>query len=302
MSGATEERGIQSDGVAPYRFGRPGMLRDEEMAALRRINRNLPAQIRRATGGMLAGGLRVELDGVRQGGWDGGLEGVTGSPVGCRFVATPGAHRGMVVTGLPLAGACVGQALGQQADEERAELTGLVTRLFSRIVGRLVSVLPRAWREMCEFNVEVEKYLSDPRGEAPLRPDRNFVHFMMDVRCGGREGAMSLSFPSLPLRGLATPRGEAESPREEDHAGTARANLRRTPVQLTVVLGRAELTPKEVTDLEEGDLVVLDTTPEDLLEVDVEEAGKLLGAPVRREGRRAVKLERALEDGCHAGE
>ncbi|MEF8787726.1 MAG: FliM/FliN family flagellar motor switch protein [Planctomycetota bacterium] len=302
MSASTDQKTEQSEGVKPYRFGRPGMLRDEEMTALRRINRNLPAQVRRGTKGILPGGLRVELDEVRQGGWDRGLEEIPDSPVGCRFLATPGEHRGMVVTGLPLAGACVAQALGQESDGDEEELTLLETRLFSRIVQGVVDVLPRAWREIGQFEVEVEKYLSDPRGEAPLRPDRNYVHFLLSARCGAEEGTLSLSFPSLPLRRLATPQVDEESPEGRDEEDTAEGNLRRTPVELTVVLGRAELTPDELTNLQAGDVVMLDTTPEDPLEVDIEEAGKLLGTPARRKGRRAVKIEDKVEEGRHAGE
>lgn len=300
---ASKEKHEQTDtGVRPYRFGRPGMLREEEMDALRRANRNLPAQIRRGTDGFLRGGLPVELSGFEQGDWDAGLEAIDGDPVGCRFVTAPHGHRGMVVTSRSFAGACVGRALGQGADgEPDRELTTLEARLFSRLVQRLVGVLPRAWRGMGDFEVEVEKYLSDPRGEAPLRPDQNYVHFLFDARCGADEGEMALSFPSLPLRGLATPRSEDDSADEAGDAETAQANLRRTPVQLKAVLGRAELTPDELMDLEEGDLVMLDTTPEDLLDVEVEQAGKLLGTPARRKGRRAVKIECKAEDSRDAG-
>jgi len=294
MNGSTNDEREPSGDVKPYHFGRPGMLRDEEMVALRQVNRNLPAQVRRATEGILPGGLVVELDEVQQGGWDGGLTEISATSVGCRFVITPGEHRGMVVAGLPLASACVGQALGQESSGTADELTRLETRLFSRIVQNIVGVLPRAWREMGELGAEVEKYLSDPRGEAPLRPDRNFIHFLMSARCGPEEGVVSLTFPSLPLRRLATPRGEVESSDEEE--GTVEDNLRRTRVELTAVLGRAELTPDELTNLQKGDLVILDTTPEDSLEIDVEQAGKLLGTPARRKGRRAVKIEQKLEE------
>ncbi len=300
MNGSTDKQRKQSGHVEPYHFGRPGMLRDEEMNALRHVNRNLPAQVRRGTEGILPGGLAVELDEVQQGGWDGGLTEISATSVGCRFVMTPGEHRGMVVAGLPLASACVGQALGQKSSGTEDELTLLEARLFSRIIQNVVGVLPRAWREMGEFEMEVEKYLSDPRGEAPLRPDRNFIHFLMTARCGPEEGVMSLTFPSLPLRRLATPRSEAESSDEQE--GTAEDTLRRTPVELTAVLGRAELTPDELTNLTKGDLVILDTTPEDPLEIEIEKAGKLLGAPARWKTRRAVKIMQKLEERRHDGE
>ena len=69
------------------------------------------------------------------------------------------------------------------------------------------------------------------------------------------------------------------------------AHLGQTSVELRAVLGRSDLSVRELVSLEPGDIVRLDVSQEDLVAVQVEGKTKLLGTPMQQNGAFGVEIK-----------
>jgi flagellar motor switch protein FliM len=64
------------------------------------------------------------------------------------------------------------------------------------------------------------------------------------------------------------------------------------PFQIRAILGQVTLSKEDFTQLQRGDIVLLDQRLEDPLRVEIGENGHLLGYAGVKEGQKAIKIEK----------
>ena len=63
-----------------------------------------------------------------------------------------------------------------------------------------------------------------------------------------------------------------------------------TPVEFLVRLGRTRITGRQLLNLDVGDIMLLDTDADTLLEVEIEGVRKFYGTPGRVKGNKSFKI------------
>lgn len=63
-----------------------------------------------------------------------------------------------------------------------------------------------------------------------------------------------------------------------------------TPVDMLVRLGRTKITGRQLLQLQVGDILLLDTDEDDLLEAEIESVRKFYGIPGRVKGNKAFQV------------
>jgi len=82
-----------------------------------------------------------------------------------------------------------------------------------------------------------------------------------------------------------------------DHAWIARfkERLLETPVEVVIELGQTHITGRQLLNLDIGDILLLNTDTEDLLEAEVEGVRKFYGLPGTVKGSKAFQVVREEE-------
>jgi flagellar motor switch protein FliM len=84
---------------------------------------------------------------------------------------------------------------------------------------------------------------------------------------------------------------------EVDHVWINRfkERLMETPVEMVVRLGRTTITGRQLLDMSKGDILLLDTDEDNLLEAEIEGVRKFYGLPGRVKGNKAFQVVKEEE-------
>ncbi len=181
--------------------------------------------------------------------------------------------------------------------EEVRPLTDLEMDLMDGVVNRALDELEKVWDDVIEdveFVVEVKE--SSPHLIQIVAPNEVVVLITFEIRIGEVKGMMNLCIPAIALEpvgsklGLEMFTGTREVSEEERIK--VREHVLRAVVPVEAILGHVTLLLEEILELEEGDVLKLDTFVDSLLPVWVSGVEKFLGRVGEKQGRRAIKIER----------
>lgn len=185
---------------------------------------------------------------------------------------------------------------GQTLAEPR-ELTEIECRIVSRIVMMMLDSLRRSWDQLVEFRLSIAAVESDPLIVQIVAGSEMVVLVGYEVHIGEVVGSMNMCLPLVLLNPILeqisqqthytrkmTPQ-QAVTTREALERVVARAQL---PVD--AILGHAILPLHEIAKLQVGDIVQLDTTPQEAIAVEVGGIPRFLAQPGRKGEQSAVQL------------
>ena len=166
---------------------------------------------------------------------------------------------------------------------EPRELTEIENRIVQRIVMMMLDCLKRSWAQLIEFDLEVLQQESDPLIVQIVAGSEMVILVGYEIHVGETTGSMNMCIPLMMLNPIldqisqqahftrrVAPEIQAQVRGFIAHA-VQRANL-----SIDSVLGQAKLTLSDVARLQVGDVVQLNTTPNEPVRI---EAG---GVPIFR--------------------
>lgn len=172
--------------------------------------------------------------------------------------------------------------------------TNTERHLIRRLVEFVHHGFRSAWQEICPLGLRMLRAEVDPRHAALFMPGDRVAEFRVDVEWGEVVGDLRLVLPMAALRpferDLARTAVSPPSPAATTWQGALRNVMDEVEVDLTAVLGRAELTLRQLLELRCGDLIRLDRDPHGTLELLVEGEPKLAVVPGVRQGNMSVTL------------
>ncbi|MFO7171549.1 MAG: flagellar motor switch protein FliM [Bacillota bacterium] len=176
------------------------------------------------------------------------------------------------------------------------ELTDIEQTVIMRVIRGTLEAYREAWSNLVELSPAPGGIETNPIFVQVAAPNEIVVTVAIDVRVGEHVGVITLCLPYLTLEPVIPKlttrtwfgtRTVQEQP--EGRAALAR-RISGAVVPLTVQLGTAELTIRELLDLQVGDLIVLDRRVDEELTVYVGNQPKFRARPGQRSGRLAVRL------------
>jgi flagellar motor switch protein FliM len=291
------ERAEPARRVHGYDFQQPGRFNKSALEKLRKINDSLAQNATVHASRLLRTSVKTQLVSMDQMKWENLLEEAGDSLVGFVFALNPLGYRGVLTIGRQFAAVCLDRMMGGpgEAPETAADFTELDVRTLAAFARNFLSPLPELWQSIGQFQVELGPFVHDLQGLDLFPPTEDLFQlcFLMQGSIGS--GQMALAVPFQAVRALPPRTEELEPERAvagSDEAADAglRESLRRTLVDMTVLLGAAEIRVARLVAVGPGDVIVLNTRIGDTLEIKVNDKVKFRGYPGAANGKYAVKL------------
>ncbi len=184
--------------------------------------------------------------------------------------------------------------------------TDLAARGFTQaekgILRHLTGIFSRAmkvaWSEVTDVEVDLTRVATDPRHAAIYEPSEGMVELGVRVEWGEVMGTIRIILPTSFLGQFENALSRTANPSqirvESANVETMRQNLHPVEVLISVILGRAELNLERLLSLEPGQVIRLDSDPEEPLVVCVEDIPKLTGFPTMQRGNLAFEVAEFL--------
>ncbi|NDV22232.1 flagellar motor switch protein FliM [Desulfovibrio sp. JC022] len=188
---------------------------------------------------------------------------------------------------------------GSQPKVEGRDFTPIEQAIVDRVVKIALSNLEDSWRPVHEVHLELVRSEVNPQFAAIVPPSDVVVVITFEVELENAIGSLIVCLPYSTLEPIRSKlHASFQSERLEiDHVWVSRfkERLLETPIDLLVRLGKTKITGRQLLNLEEGDLLLLDTDEEDMLECEVGGVLKYLGSPGRVKANRAFQIAHAIE-------
>ncbi len=191
---------------------------------------------------------------------------------------------------------------GQTLSEPR-ELTEIESRIASRIIMMILDSLKRSWDQLIEFKLTIVTIESDPLIVQIVAGSEMVVLVGYEIHIGEVVGAMNVCMPLLLLNPILDQISQQThftrklSPRlAELTRTTIGQTITRASLPIDALLGQAVLPLDEVARLQVGDIVQLNTSPDEPITVEVGGIGRFLAQPGRKGEQSAVQLTGVIRD------
>ena len=193
---------------------------------------------------------------------------------------------------------------GEFMDEAR-EVSPIEQRIMSRVMKRAYRELEGAWEKAYELSVEEEAFESNAEFVQIIPAAEPALVASFDVRIYDEPSFINICYPYLMLEKMLGQSGmeqwisSSTTPAAPEVQERYEETLRETDVTLSAELGRTTLPISELTKLEEGDVIPLDTDTDDSVQVYVNGEPKFEAAAGRSGRQRALRItsvESPVED------
>lgn len=189
-----------------------------------------------------------------------------------------------------------GAASGQTPTVPKRAATTLEKKILLRTLGPAIDGLHGTMEPKEAFDFAADRIETNLGLVPGFSPDVTVLHVPFDLRIGDTPASISLAIqtqaldPLKPL--LCAPLAESCEVSNE------MPNLvHRIPLSLSVELGRARITLRQLIDLEPGMVFSLNRHPSDELPVYVEGVTKFYGYPVHDSGALGLEITRSQQNG-----
>jgi len=188
---------------------------------------------------------------------------------------------------------------GSQPKVEGRDFTPIEQAIVDRVVKIALQNMEDAWRPVHEVHIELIRSEINPQFAAIVPPSDVVIVVTFEVELENAIGSLICCLPYATLEPIRSKlHASFQSERlEVDHAWIARfkERLLETPVELVIELGQTQITGRQLLNMEIGDILLLDTDTEELLEAEVEGVKKFHGIPGTVKGNRAFQVVREEE-------
>ncbi|MGE4553095.1 MAG: flagellar motor switch protein FliM [Desulfovibrionaceae bacterium] len=183
---------------------------------------------------------------------------------------------------------------GSQPKVEGRDFTPIEQAIVDRVVKIALANMEDSWKPVHEVHIEMIRSEVNPQFAAIVPPSDVVIVVTFEVELENAIGSLIVCLPYAtmePIRGKLHASFQSER-LEVDHVWMNRFKERliETPVELLVRLGRTTITGRQLLDLDIGDILLLNTDEDDLLEAEVEGVRKFYGLPGRVKGNKCFQV------------
>ncbi len=186
---------------------------------------------------------------------------------------------------------------------EPRELTEIEDRIIQRIVIMMLDCLKRSWEQLIEFDMSVVQQENDPLIVQIVAGSEMVILVGYEVHIGESVGTMDFCIPLMvlnPILDQISQQAHFSRRMNPDVAKTTRQALGRlmmkAEVPLDAVLGHARLTVQQIAHLQVGDIVQLDSSPFEPVDVEVGGVRRYAAVRGRRGEQSAIQLAAILRE------
>ena len=186
---------------------------------------------------------------------------------------------------------------GKQINQQR-EFTLIEQRVLKKFLNETLKHLEKAWALIIPVKFSLKKVETRPQFVRLVSPDDLTVTSIFSIKGTEFSGNLYLCLPYLtlePIKDKLSTKNLVELHSNERLNSNVQVLLRQTYVNMAAELGKASCTVFELLNLREGDIIKLDTNPQDPITITVENIPKYKGVPGVFKGNRAVQIQAELK-------
>lgn len=171
---------------------------------------------------------------------------------------------------------------------EPRELTEIEDRVVHRVVIIILDCFRRSWEQLVEFNLSIAQQESDPLIVQIVAGSEMVILVSYEVHIGETTGSMNICIPLMvlnPVLDRISQQTHVMRRMSHEMAAAVRTQLvkalRKVTVPVTAVLGHARLPVDEVTRLQIGDIIQLNSDVKEPIFVEVSGLSRFKARPGR---------------------
>ena len=178
------------------------------------------------------------------------------------------------------------------------EFTQIEQRMLTRFYSDVLTELERAWQVAYNIKVVQKKTETKPEFVNLVSPADLVLIFVFSIAGEEFVGNIHICTPFLmlePVKDKLSSRYLREKDRAHAFRGQLSVLLQDTKVKMVAELGRTSYTIGNILKLEKGDVVKINSGPQDPVVLKVEGTPKYLGMPGTLKGNRAVQISTLIK-------
>jgi len=183
---------------------------------------------------------------------------------------------------------------------EGKDFTQIEIKIARRVVLSAIDDLEKAWEPVYPLKIGYSRTEINPQFVAVVPPSDVVIATTFDVELEKVSGTIKIVIPYATLEPIKSKLsvGFQSEQLEVDHLWINRIKeqIMATEANLLVKLGEANITLRDIMNLEVGDIIQLNTDASAPLNVMVEGIGKFKGIPGLLKGNRAIKVTESMLD------
>ncbi len=184
---------------------------------------------------------------------------------------------------------------GKALNTER-ELTGIEKSIMSKIISRAFQGLSRAWEHVEKMEFTQSAFESNPQFIQIVPPGETVIVVSLQIKMLSASGLITVCYPYLTLESIMdklSAQHWIEARKKGDDHNRAEKNaieLSGVTTQLIAILGRTDITIKELLRLRSGDVIRLDLSENEDITLLVGDRMKFQAQPGKVGHNKAVKI------------
>lgn len=291
--------------IRVYDFKRAVRFSKDHIRSLTRIHENFARYLTTYFSAQLRTFVHINVVSVDQLPYDEFIRSVPKMTILNVFEAEPLEGRMVLEVHPNVAFAMLDRLLGGQGSSPSKvnALTEIETVIMERIFSRTFDSLQEAWKTVYDIQPKMEALETNPQFLQLVSPNETIALISLSTKIGDTSGMINLCIPHVVLEPIMprlsvhhwfVSQKKSGAP-EEVSALEGRVSKAKLPV--IAELGQSQLSVREFINLAVGDVISLDKSIEEDLQIKVGNKLKFIGNPGTLKGRLAVQISEIFQEG-----
>ena len=290
--------GASNRPIITYDFKHPSRVSKDQTRTLENLHSNLARMMASSFSTMQRSVVDCDIAFVDQTTYAEFIMSLSNPSCSYTFTIEPLGGPAIIDFSLPVAYSFIDRQFGGSGGNPPSEarpLTAIERTVMTKVVTRTLADLEATWEALLKIQVSDAELETNPEFMQVAAPSDTVVLIAFEVNSQHASGLVNLCYPYFTLEPVmaylnvqtwaSRERGKRESQREE-----RMLQLDRVHAPVKVVVGRTTVSLGEVLNLQEGDVLRLDTTLNEDAVVYVGDRPKFLARPGLMGKRRAIQL------------
>ena len=190
------------------------------------------------------------------------------------------------------------------ASKESRTLTEIEMTLLRNIFIKFINLLKEPWGNIVELRPKLETIETNGQFAQIVSASESVALITFNLHIGDNEGMVNICIPHFVIEPIlpslssrlwfATSNKREVTEEERDALETG---ISQSKINLTTVVGGSTITVSELMNLQKGDIILLNKTVEESMEIFVEDKLKFKGKPGIKKKNVAVMITEVIEEG-----
>jgi len=181
--------------------------------------------------------------------------------------------------------------------------TEIELSIMERVVFQILPILKESWENIIPINPKVEKIETNSQFAQIVSPNETVALITININIGNIQGMMNFCIPHMVIEPIlpklstrywfATNTGK----RSDTEIKIIQKKIENSTSEIRVILGKTFLPVKDILDLNVGDVIQLETSVKDNIQILVGNRLKFYGKPGYKNNKLAVKIVSTVDRG-----